>query len=98
MGDFDDEYAHGLSDVLTEVAPNHFITTGACPIDDFAERMGFKDENFTEYETLGGLLLDVLDRIPDVGDEANYDGRRASKVRFVVRSMDARRITRSNSG
>ena len=91
VGDFDDEYAHGLSDVLTEVAPNHFITTGACPIDDFAERMGFKDENFTEYETLGGLLLDVLDRIPDVGDEANYE-EDGTKVRFVVRSMDARRI------
>lgn len=91
VGDFDDEYAHGLSDVLTEVAPNHFIITGACPIDDFAERMGFKDENFTEYETLGGLLLDVLDRIPDVGDEANYE-EDGTKVRFVVRSMDARRI------
>lgn len=91
VGDFDDEYAHGLSDVLTEVAPNHFITTGACPIDDFAECMGFKDENFTEYETLGGLLLDVLDRIPDVGDEANYE-EDGTKVRFVVRSMDARRI------
>lgn len=91
VGDFDDEYAHGLSDVLTEVAPNHFITTGACPIGDFAERMGFKDENFTEYETLGGLLLDVLDRIPDVGDEANYE-EDGTKVRFVVRSMDARRI------
>lgn len=91
VGDFDDEYAHGLSDMLTEVAPNHFIATGACPIDDFAERMGFKDENFTEYETLGGLLLDVLDRIPDVGDEANYE-EDGTKVRFVVRSMDARRI------
>lgn len=91
VGDFDDEYAHGLSDALTEVAPNHFITTGACPIGDFAERMGFKDENFTEYETLGGLLLDVLDRIPDVGDEANYE-EDGTKVRFVVRSMDARRI------
>ena len=53
--------------------------------------MGFKDENFTEYETLGGLLLDVLDRIPDVGDEANYE-EDGTKVRFVVRSMDARRI------
>ena len=91
VGDFDDEYAHGLSDALTEVAPNHFITTGACPIDDFAEHMGFKGENFTEYETLGGLLLDVLDRIPDVGDEANYE-EDGTKVRFVVRSMDARRI------
>ena len=84
VGDFDDEYAHGMNDSLTEVSPSHFVTTGACPIDDFAERMGFKAENFTEYETLGGLLLDVL-------DEAQYveDG---TKVRFVVRSMDARRI------
>ena len=33
----------------------------------------------------------MLDRIPDVGDEANYE-EDGTKVRFVVRSMDARRI------
>ena len=92
VGDYDDEYSHGAaSATLTEVSPDHFVTTGACPIDDFAERLGFKTEGFDEYDTLGGLLLDVLDRIPNVGDKATYveDGVR---VDFIIRSMDVRRI------
>lgn len=91
VGDYDDEYAHGGSDRIDEVSRDHYITTGACPIDDFADFLGFNEDGFTEYETLGGLLLDVLDRIPDVGDEAHYE-EGGTKVRFVVRSMDVRRI------
>ena len=92
IGDYDDEYAHSnSSEVLVEVAPGHFLTTGACGIDDFAERVGLDPDGFTEYETLGGLLLESFDRIPEVGDETVYAEGPVS-VRLTVRSMDARRI------
>lgn len=91
IGDYDDEYAHGTSDALKEVGPGHFLTTGACPIDDFAELLDFDADGFPEYETLGGLLLEAFDRIPSVGDETAYTEDNTD-VRFVVRSMDARRI------
>ena len=92
IGEYDDEYSHGSNDDdLQEVEPNHFLTTGACPIDDFAERMGFDPDDFPEYETLGGLLLEAFDRIPAVGDETAYtDG--GTDVFFTVKSMDGRRI------
>lgn len=91
IGDYDDEYAHGTNDALVEVSPQHFLTTGACPIDDFADRLGFDTDGFPEYETLGGLLLEAFDRIPAAGDETMYaEGN--TTVRFIVRSMEARRI------
>ena len=91
IGDYDDEYVHSNNETLTEVSDGHYLTTGACSIDDFAETVGFDSDYFPEYETLGGLLLESFDRIPDVGDETTYfEGN--TTVRFIVRSMEARRI------
>ena len=72
IGDYDDEYVHSNNETLTEVSDGHYLTTGACSIDDFAETVGFDSDDFPEYETLGGLLLESFDRIPDVGDETTY--------------------------
>lgn len=92
IGEYDDEYSHGGNDEdLKEIEPGHFMTTGACPIDDFAERMGFDPDGFPEYETLGGLLLEAFDRIPAEGDEIGYT-ENGTDVFFAVRSMDLRRI------
>lgn len=91
IGDYDDEYVHSNNETLTKVSEGHYLTTGACAIDDFAETVGLDPDGFTEYETLGGLLLESFDRIPDAGDETVYAEENVS-VRFVVRSMDARRI------
>ena len=91
IGDYDDEYVHSNNETLTKVSDGHYLTTGACSIDDFAETVGFDPDDFPEYETLGGLLLESFDRIPDVGDETTYfEGD--TTVRFVVRSMEVRRI------
>ncbi|MBS6940629.1 MAG: CBS domain-containing protein, partial [Slackia piriformis] len=91
IGDYDDEYVHSNNETLTEVSEGHYLTTGACAIDDFAECVGLDADGFPEYETLGGLLLESFDRIPDAGDETVYTEDNVT-VRFVVRSMDARRI------
>lgn len=91
IGDYDDEYVHSNNETLTKVSEGRYLTTGACAIDDFAECVGLDPAGFPEYETLGGLLLESFDRIPEAGEETSYvEG--AVTVRFVVRSMDARRI------
>lgn len=92
VGEYDDEYAHGDSGRdLVKIAEGHYLSSGSCPIDDFADEIGLNADGFTEYDTLGGLMLGAFDRIPEVGDETEYvEGN--TTVRFVVRSMDARRI------
>lgn len=92
VGEYDDEYVHGSSmPELAKLGEGHYLAAGSLPIDDFAEELGFDEDNFTEFETLAGLLLDQFDRIPKVGDETSYDEHDTS-VRFVVRSMEAHRI------
>ena len=91
IGDYDDEYGHGSKDTLVEVAPGHYLTTGSCPADDFIECAGLDEEEFSDNETLGGMLFELFDRIPEKGNETTYE-HEGTTVKFIVRSMDGRRI------
>lgn len=57
--------------------------------DELIEATGVVVPDSAAYETLGGLVMAELGRIPDVGDEVLADG-----VRLKVVAMDGRRIDR----
>ena len=91
IGDFDDEYQHGPSDELVELGHGHCMAPGSYDIDDFAELFGFDGDGFPEYDTVGGLVLDLMGHIPAVGDEAVYE-EGGKRVRMAVRAMDGNRV------
>ncbi len=95
IGDYDDEYLHGDEERdLTELGEGHYLLSGLFSTDDLAELLGFDaedDEHFQRSDTLGGLLLDLFDRIPAEGDEICYRCDRKD-ARFAVRTMDGNRI------
>lgn len=91
IGDFDDEYQHGPSDELVELGHGHCMAPGSYDIDDFAELFGFDSDGFPEYDTVGGLVLDLMGHIPAVGDEAVYE-EGGKRVRMAVRAMDGNRV------
>lgn len=101
IGDFEDEYLHGdTEEELTEVEPGHYVASGSYATDGLADLLGFDaqdDEDFHGNDTLGGLLLDLFDRIPQADEEVSYRkeiGATATVVRFAVREMEGNRITR----
>lgn len=57
--------------------------------DELIEATGVVVPDSAAYETLGGLVMAELGRIPEVGDEVLTDG-----VRLKVVAMDARRVDR----
>jgi CBS domain containing-hemolysin-like protein len=65
---------------------NSWMVSGLLRADEVAEATGFRMPD-GEYETLAGLALDRLGRIPEVGDEVRVDG-----WRLTVMRMDNRRI------
>ena len=50
-------------------------------------------EDAEDCETLGGLIMDVLDRIPSEGESLTLEGKEATAKLTVVR-MDRHRIDR----
>ena len=64
-----------------------FLVAGWMPIDEFAERIGIPLDSNASYETVAGLVLNTLNRLPAVG-ECFERGR----LKFEVIDLDGRRI------
>ena len=87
VGEIHDEYDEPSDDLIYQVAPNEYIAEGAISLDDFSDRLGTEIES-EDYDSLGGYILEQLDRIPDVGDAVTTE----NGIRLVVDSVDNNRI------
>jgi putative hemolysin len=65
------------------------IVAGAVPVDEVNERLGLDLPEDEEYESMGGLVLHELGRVPAAGESLDVDG-----VRVVVDRMHGNRIER----
>ena len=86
VGDVRDEHDRGEGMPVRPLGRNGWLVSGLLRDDEVAEATGFRMPE-GEYETLAGLVLARLGRIPDVGDEVRVDG-----WRITVMLMDKHRI------
>lgn len=64
-----------------------WLVAGWMSVDEFCDRMGVRRELAGDYETVAGLVLNLLKHLPTLGDHAEADG-----LRFEVIDLDDRRI------
>lgn len=67
-----------------------WLVDGAIPIDEFNQIFGVKPlraEERSDFQTLAGLVLKVMGRIPTSGDRFEWGG-----LRFEIMDMDRRRV------
>ena len=86
VGDVRDEHDRLEASPVRPLGRNSWMVSGLLRADEVAEATGFRMPE-GEYETLAGLMLDRLGRIPEVGDEVRVDG-----WRLTVMLMDNKRI------
>jgi len=72
-GEILDEYDLDSEITIERVNDNEYIVDGITPINDI-ERELDKDFPDTDFETVGGFLLEVLERFPAVGETLRVDG------------------------
>jgi CBS domain containing-hemolysin-like protein len=96
VGDVRDEHDDATPDVMA--AGNGWRVSGLLRIDEVAAATGYHAPE-GEYETIGGLVLQELGRIPVSGDEVVLSGYEADGIpntsgRWQARviQMDGRRI------
>ena len=73
-------------------ADGSLIVDGQIPFVELLEKMGLEednisDEDFTSYNTLGGYMMDKLEKIPEIGDTAQWEN-----FTFEVLMMDHNRV------
>jgi CBS domain containing-hemolysin-like protein len=86
VGDVRDEHDRLEVSRVQSLGKQSWIISGLLRADEVADAIGFAMPE-GDYETVAGLVLERLGRIPDVGDEVELDG-----WRLIVTRMDRRRI------
>ncbi|APZ42307.1 HlyC/CorC family transporter [Acidihalobacter ferrooxydans] len=87
VGDIDDE--HDEQDDASQILPHedgHYTVKALTPIEDFNDyfHAQYSDE---EFDTIGGLLINRIGRVPKRGESVNLD-----RFRFRVLRADTRRV------
>ncbi|HXR01913.1 MAG TPA: transporter associated domain-containing protein, partial [Pseudomonas sp.] len=65
------------------------LVNAAMNLSHLRERIGFKARPTDDYQTLAGLIMSLLDRLPAVGDELQWED-----WRLQVTQVRERRVTR----
>jgi CBS domain containing-hemolysin-like protein len=65
------------------------VVNGAINLNHLRERIGFRARATGDYQTLAGLVVSLLDRLPVIGDELQWEGWHMKVVQ-----VQERRVTR----
>ena len=87
VGEIHDEYDENEEEFFKQINEYEFIVEGSMNLDDINDRVELNLES-EDYESLGGYIIEQLDRLPDEKDEIVIE----NGVRMVVDSLDKNRI------
>ena len=86
IGDIHDEFDEAEELVVRQVGENEYIVEGSINLDDFNDQLDTNIDS-EDYESLGGLIIEHLDRLPNKGDSVEIDN-----CKLTVIKMDDKRI------
>jgi len=94
VGDIDDEHDVEDDSWIQAEGDSRYIVKALMPIEDFNEYFGthFSDES---YDTIGGLVMHELGRLPRRGEVLDYQGFRFKVQRASRRRIDVLQVTRA---
>ncbi len=87
VGEIHDEYDENEEEFFKQINEYEFIVEGSMNLDDINDRIELHLES-EDYDSLGGYIIEQLDRLPDIKDEIVIE----KGVRMVVDSLDKNRI------
>lgn len=86
IGEIRDEFDEAEKQVVRAISDNQYIVEGSINLDDFNEQLD-TDIDSENYESLGGLIIEHLERLPKKGDSVKIDN-----CTLTVIKMDDKRI------
>lgn len=95
VGRIDDEYRHDSMDEVVKLPDGTLVIDGSMPIDELEDLIGFLPQDAEKVETAGGLLLTLMDKIPEEGETVEVveeESIRPKRVLFTIVSMDKLRV------
>ena len=87
VGEIRDEYDEDEEQELVKVGPGEYVVEGSMKLDDLNDQLELELES-EDYDSLGGYIIGLLDRLPEVGETVTSDG-----FIYVVDAVDKNRIS-----
>ncbi|UEB33679.1 hemolysin family protein [Finegoldia magna] len=85
VGEIDDEYDNEKE--VTKLSDNEYLVDPEMRIDEVNERFDL-DIQSDKFDSIGGFVIELLDRMPKSKDEVEFEN-----LKFVVVNVDKRKIT-----
>ena len=91
VGEIHDEYDENEEENIRKINDSEYIIEGSTNLDDLDDELKFGLES-EDYDSLGGFIIELLDRMPETGDEVVT----TNGIRLVVEKMDKNRVEPSD--
>lgn len=86
VGEIRDEYDEDEKDEIQQIDENTYLIKGVTKVDDVNEHLETSLES-EDYDSIGGLIIEALDRLPEIDDEVIV-----GNVKMMVEEIDRNRI------
>jgi len=86
VGEIRDEFDADDDEGITKISDSEYIIDGSTNLDDVNERIGLELSS-EEYESIGGIIMEKLGRLPIEGEVITFDN-----IILTVKKMDHARI------
>lgn len=87
VGEIHDEYDENEEENIKAVGKHEYIIEGSTNLDDLNDSLDLNLES-EDYDSLGGFIIEKLDRLPKAGDSVSTE----DEIRMVVEKLDKNRI------
>lgn len=92
IGDIRDEYDEDEETLVIQVSDREYVIAGAMSLDDINDYLELEEKGLRleseDYNSIGGILIGLLDHFPEVGEEATTE----NGIRLVADSVEKNRI------
>ena len=86
MGEIHDEYDADEENNVKKISDREYLVEGSMSLDDLDDRLGLSLTS-EDYGSIGGLMIDILGRLPREGETVTVDS-----VRLLAEKIDGSRI------
>jgi CBS domain containing-hemolysin-like protein len=89
VGEIRDEFDEDEEELIQKLGDREYLVDGALKIDDINDAIGLELES-ENYDSIGGIMIEKLERVPEVGDVVELD----DGTRLTTEIMDKNHIER----
>mgnify|MGYP001051454792 FL=1 len=92
IGDIRDEYDEDEETLVTQINEREFVVAGAMSLDDLNDYLELDEKGLRleseDYNSIGGIIIGLLDHLPEVGEEAVTE----NGIQLIADSVEKNRI------